>query len=529
MDRFADATVLKMEETAPDKNGRYERKRLVRTDFKYPLILLKESVQIDSLNGTSRLLKQSAMVADHVMIKVKPGASENEVNQAVLAYGGRVRKKMHAPDLYLVEFQNVDLNSVSQAIQQFGSKDSGLIVYAEPDYIEYALSTTPSDPRFGELWGMHNIGQISGTPDADIDAPEAWDITTGSRNILVAVIDTGIDYNHADLAANTWVNPGEAGSLSTNGIDDDGNGFIDDCRGWDFYNDDNDSMDDNSHGTHCAGTIGAVGNNSTGVAGVCWNVSLVGIKFLNASGSGFTSDGIDATVYAARLGARLISASYGGGSPTAAGYESIETAAASNMLFIAAAGNSAEDNDVDPHYPSSYTNANLIAVANSTRTDTLSPSSCYGAESVDLAAPGSSILSTVPNNGYGTKSGTSMATPHVAGAAALLWSYNPGMTAAEVKAALMANVDTNAAFAGKMMSGGRLNVDRALRSLSGLHFDRADYFPAEWATLTLINSQLSGSATQCVQIATDNGDPEILVLHESLEQNQLFTNRILIV
>lgn len=528
IDHYATAVILKTSETKPDKTGYYERKRLVRADFKYPLILLEERLKKDSQTGADQLLQQSAMVADHVMVKVQPDISETEVNQAVSTYGGHVRKKMYAPGFYLVEIQNVDLDSVAQAVRNF-SKVPGLIVYAEPDYIEHALSTTPNDPRFGELWGMHNTGQSSGTPDADIDAPEAWDITTGRSNILVAVIDSGIDYTHPDLAANMWINSGEAGSLSTNGIDDDGNGFIDDARGWDFYNDDNDSMDDNSHGTHCAGTIGAVGNNGTGVVGVCWNVSLVGLKFLGANGTGPNSAGIDATYYAARLGARMISASYGGGSPSQAGYDSIANAGASNMLFIAAAGNSADDNDVTPHYPSSYTNDNVIAVANSTSTETLSGSSCYGLTSVDLAAPGSSILSTIPGGGYGTKSGTSMATPHVAGAAALLWSYNSGMSATEVKAALMATVDTNAAFAGKMVSGGRLNINRAIRSMTGLYFDQADYFPSTWATLSLLNNQLAGSVTQSVQITTESGDSETLILHETPEQNYRFTNRIWIV
>ncbi len=525
VDRFADAKVIEFRDGNSDANGRYVRQRLIQADFKYPLILLEETMEPDIESGVSRIVRQTAMVADHVMVKVQSGLSEDDVAEAVSKYGGAIRKKMYAPDLYLVAFENVDLDSVSQAIEDF-SAEPVVIAYAEPDYIVHALDTAPNDPDFSELWGLHNTGQSSGTPDADIDALEAWGVTTGSSNILVAVIDSGIDYDHEDLVANMWINPGEAGLLSTNGFDDDGNGLIDDYRGWDFHNDDNDSMDDNSHGTHCAGTIGAVGNNNVGVAGVCWDVSLVGIKFLGASGHGATSDAIDATLYAARLGVRLISASYGGGGSTDAGYESIETAGASNMLFIAAAGNFADDNDVVPHYPSSYTNDNLIAVASSTRDDELSSFSCYGLTSVDLAAPGSSVLSTIPGNGYGTKSGTSMATPHVAGAAALLWSYDPDMTAAEVKAALMDTVDTKEVFAGRMASGGRLNINKAIRSLNGLHYDKPEYFTEAWATLTLVDKLLAGSVTQNVQITTDDGDLESLILRESTPGGDVFTNRI---
>ncbi|GAF93624.1 unnamed protein product, partial [marine sediment metagenome] len=199
--------------------------------------------------------------------------------------------------------------SVEDALQVFNNTDG--ILYAQPNYRVQAISTLPNDSRFDELWGMNNTGQSGGTVDADIDAPEAWDIATGSSNIIVAVIDTGVDYNHQDLAANMWVNQAEFSG--TPGFDDDGNGYVDDIYGYDFCNNDSDPWDDHYHGTHCAGTIGGIGNNGIGVAGVCWNVKIMAIKFLDSGGGGWTSDAIDSVEYSVLMGANLSSNSWGGG------------------------------------------------------------------------------------------------------------------------------------------------------------------------------------------------------------------------
>ncbi len=211
---------------------------------------------------------------------------------------------------------------------------------------------------------MNNTGQSvpggrPGTPDADIDAPEAWTVFTGSRDVIVCVIDTGVNYNHPDLAANIWTNPGE---IAGNGIDDDGNGFIDDIHGWDFKNLDNDPMDDHGHGSHCSGTIGGVGDNGVGVAGVNWQVSIMGCKFLDSGGYGNTADAILAVQYATMMGADVMSNSWGGGPYDQAMYDAIQAAYTANIFFVAAAGNSGDNNDVTPHYPSSYANGNVIAV-----------------------------------------------------------------------------------------------------------------------------------------------------------------------
>jgi subtilisin family serine protease len=343
--------------------------------------------------------------------------------------------------------------TVEQALKKFNNTDG--IVYAQPNYKVKILSTIPNDTRFGELWGMRNTGQSGGTAGADIKAYQAWDITTGSRDIVVAVIDTGVDYTHPDLAANMWVNPGE---IAGNGIDDDGNGFVDDVYGYDFCNDDGDPMDDNNHGTHCAGIIGAVGNNSLGVVGVCWKVKIMAVKFISFAGEGSTSDAIEAIEYSTLMGANLTSNSWSGGAYDQSMKDAIDAAGAAGMLFVAAAGNDGTNNDIAPSYPSSFDCNNIIAVASTDRYDHKASFSNYGLTTVDLGAPGSSILSCQPGSKYQYLSGTSMAAPHVAGACALVWSLNPTLSNSEVKDIILGSVDPIDALSGKCVSGGRLNV-----------------------------------------------------------------------
>ncbi|MCK5565997.1 MAG: S8 family serine peptidase, partial [Planctomycetes bacterium] len=366
--------------------------------------------------------------------------------------------------------------SVPEAETLFGQSSN--ILYSERDY-KIEIDAMPDDTLFPQLWGMHNIGQTGGTPDADIDAPEAWNYETGSSDVIVAVIDTGVDYDHEDLADNMWVNTGELNGSP--GVDDDNNGFIDDIYGYDFANNDGDPMDDNSHGTHCSGTIGGVGNNGIGVAGVCWNVKIMALKFLSASGGGATMDAIGCVDYAVQMGATLTSNSWGGGGYSQALKDAIDASGRAGMLFVAAAGNSSANNDTLPHYPSSYDLENIIAVMSTDQDDAVSGFSCYGLMSVDLAAPGSSILSSVPGNSYDSKSGTSMSTPHVAGACALLKSASPSLGYIGIKDAIFQSVNVLPSLDGLCVTAGRLNVAEAVE-LVAVDVTPPSPDPMEWRT-----------------------------------------------
>ncbi|MAP96001.1 MAG: hypothetical protein CMK07_13725 [Ponticaulis sp.] len=402
-------------------------------------------------------------VANQLIVKLnQDSASAQAVNSLMESMDATVLKSSVTMGIEVWQINGASLESALETLNA-----SAAIDYAELDYIRSVDYTSvdfvPNDTRFDELWGMNNTGQTGGTPDADIDAVEAWDLATGSSSIIVGVIDTGIDYTHPDLVNNMWINTGE---IAGNGIDDDGNGYVDDIYGFDWVNNDGDPFDDNEHGTHVGGTIGGEGNNSLGVAGVNHDVSLMALKFLNASGSGSTSDAIFAVEYATMMGANLTNNSWGGGGFSQGLYDAIEAAGlVGDALFIAAAGNHGSNNDTFDYYPANYDLDNVITVAATDHNDLLAGFSGYGPVNVDLAAPGVSILSSVPGGGYASFNGTSMATPHVAGAIALMLSVNPGMSFQEAKAHVMATVDPLANLNGVVGSGGRLNLFNAIDQL----------------------------------------------------------------
>ena len=356
------------------------------------------------------------------------------------------------------------------------------VIYAEPNYIR-RKEATPNDIRYGEQWAMKNTGQSGGVVGADIDAEQAWNTTTGSRDVVVAVIDEGVDVSHQDLQANVWRNPGE---IQGNGIDDDSNGYIDDVNGYDFFHNDATVYDGpgtnpdgspiDAHGTHVAGTIGATGNNGLGVVGVNWQVSLMSLKFLGPDG-GTTADLLKALAYAKMMrdlwvssggtkGAniRVTNNSYGGGSYSQAESDAIQVIGASGILFVAAAGNEAQDHNIIPSFPASYNLPNVISVAATDRSDNLSGFSNRGSRTVHLGAPGSSILSTTPGNTYSSYSGTSMASPHVAGTAALVLAAHPNFTVTRLRASLLFGGDPIASLNQTTITGRRLNAAGSLQN-----------------------------------------------------------------
>ncbi len=339
--------------------------------------------------------------------------------------------------------------------------------WAEPNYV-YRRALVPDDPLLVSQWGLINAGQslagASGVPGADINAPAAWDLTTGSDRVMVAVVDTGVDATHPDLAPNVGVlNPGEAGGgRETNGIDDDGNGLVDDWRGWDFVAADADPQDEDpeGHGTLVAGVLGARGNDGAGFAGVSWSSRILPVRGLNARGAGTNADLAAAITYSAARGARILNASFSGPGNSQAIREAIESSP--NVLVVVAAGNEASDNDRLPVFPCSLTLENVVCVAATDQSDRLAPFSNRGVASVDLAAPGKSISGPRPGGGSGILDGTSFAAPHVAGAAALVLAANPTASTRQLRGALLAGVDPLASLSGLVGSGGRLDAFGAL-------------------------------------------------------------------
>lgn len=401
----------------------------------------------------SNLVEGQDYNRQEVIVGFAPGVRASDVNALQQQLNARVLETTQTLDAQLWQIEGM---SVAQAIETFSGDRR--IKYIEPNYRVSVDTTLSDDPSLNQLWGLNNTGQTGGTPDADIDAPEAWDLETG-EDVIVGVIDSGVDYTHPDLAANMWINPGE---IADDGIDNDNNGYVDDVHGYDFANDDGDPFDDDGHGTHVAGTIAAVGNNDLGVTGVSWSANIMGLKFLDAEGFGSTFDAVQAIEYAIMMGAKLTNNSWGGGGYSQALYDAIEKAGNSGQLFVAAAGNSSSDNDSVVDYPSGYDLDNIISVAATTDRDELAVFSSFGATSVDLGAPGSSIYSTIPGGKYANNSGTSMATPHVSGVASLLWSQEPELTAQEVKDRILDYTDPIAALEGKTVTGGRLNAFRSL-------------------------------------------------------------------
>jgi subtilisin family serine protease len=361
--------------------------------------------------------------------------------------------------------------SVEEAVRR--ARLDPRVEYAEPNYFMYTNDTTPNDPLLDQMWGLSNTACTGCSNDwskPDISALRAWDLTTGANDIVVGVIDTGIDVSHPDLAPNIWVNPGE---IPDNKNDDDGNGYVDDINGWNFADDSNDVFvrpEFDTHATHVAGIIGAAGNNNRGVVGVAWNVKIVSLKFLTGSqGSGSTSNAVRAIEYAIDLKNRgvslhVLNASWGGPGNSTALRDAVFAAGEAGILFVASAGNEANFVDETPSYPGAWSSdmSNVISVAAMSATDSLANFSNYGHNRVSVAAPGVDIWSTLPNNNYGPRQGTSMAAPFVSGIAALVYSLDRSLSPAEVKHRIISTSEPTPSVVNKVRGSGRVNAYNAL-------------------------------------------------------------------
>lgn len=458
---MAAAHLIQERWSASDPLGNRERTAIIRNEaFKYPLLRVVERWSGKTGNLTSRVV----MVADHVMITPKTGSNPADLERRLATEGFTIRAI--EPGGFLLAAFADQPDAIGQLTAKIAKVAAwrDLVAFAEPDHLVWPC-VIPNDPAFaaGQLWGLHNLGQVGGySEDADIDAPEAWSIRHDAPDVVVAVTDTGIRHDHEDLAPNMWTNAGE---IPGDGVDNDHNGVIDDIHGYDAITGSGNPMDDQGHGTHCAGTIGARGGNGIGVCGVAWQVRLQACRFLGPAG-GTTSDGIKAINYARRMGADVISASWGGGPYSEALRQAIAQCDAVGIPFVAAAGNEGTNNDSIPHYPSSYDVPNIVAVAATDAADRLTSFSCYGRDTVDLAAPGWQIWSCHKGSStdYKYLNGTSMATPHVAGALALARAQFPGDSVSQLIGRLYQTADAVPSLSGKVKTGARLNLARLLGS-----------------------------------------------------------------
>jgi thermitase len=433
-------------------------------------------------------------VPGELIVKLKKNFKSNFLSQKSLA-GFELQREMKLGFGDFLVVKTPGHKSLKSALSTLSNNPA--VEYAEPNYIYHAIgfknkrySQIPNDPKFNLLWGLHNTGDNepagsrgnsseTGRAGADVNAMAAWELTKGSRNIKIAVIDTGVDYNHEDLKNNMWVNEAELNGQE--GVDDDGNGFVDDIHGYDFANKDGDPLDGHGHGTHCAGTIAAEHDNGIGVAGVMSEASIVAVKFLSDSGSGTSEDALLAIDYATTIGVDIMSNSWGGGGASEALKEAIQRAHEEGIIFTAAAGNSSTNNDSSPHYPSNYDVPNVISVAAHNYNDGLASFSCYGPRTVHVAAPGRNILSTVTNNQYEVYSGTSMATPHVTGVVGLYLAYNGKVAPEELRNSLMSSSVYGSAYKRTTISMGRVDAYNFLTGVVAERPEQPD--PNAWIPL----------------------------------------------
>ncbi len=401
-----------------------------------------------------------------VLVRFRAGTTREIIDRITREFNDEVEDRIESVD-GLDIIADEDGQSAADVVAQYQALPE--VEYAETnseivlDHEDRGRKHVHADDElFSRQWGLANAGENGGLAGADISAMRAWSVTRGSDQVVVAVIDSGVDYTHPDLTKNIWTRP-----EIIKAYEDDDLGAVDDQHGFNVVDDDGDPMDENGHGTHCAGIIGAEGGNEIGIAGVNWNVKIMPLRFMDGDGAGTTKDAIEAINYVidrkrAGVNVRIISASWGSNTRSRALEDVIRKAYDEGILFVAAAGNASSDNDETPHYPSSYNLGNILSVAATNRNDQLASFSNYGANSVHVAAPGEEILSTWLEHGFTEKKGTSMATPFVAGVAALILSQNPKMSVDDLRAKLLKSVDPILSLKAKVSSGGRINAAKAV-------------------------------------------------------------------
>ncbi|MCA1593120.1 MAG: S8 family serine peptidase [Acidobacteria bacterium] len=432
-----------------------------------------ESAPQDDDDASANDGEEESTDEPEVLVRFRPGVSEERIEDIAHGLNDEVADEIESVN-GLVAINDDDGETKDQVVADY----SGLpeVEYVEENYAQWrdeqmpgaarrvitALNNAPNDPLLAEQWALANTGQRNGKTQADISALAAWKKTHGSDKVVVAVLDSGVDYKHQDLSGNIWTRPANIPEY-----DDEDLGQVDDVHGFNAVDNARDPMDDNGHGTHCAGIIGAEGDNNEGIAGVNWKIEIMPLKFMSAGGFGTTKDAVEAINYVidrkrAGVNVRIISASWGSTRKSRALEDVIRKAGEEGILFVAASGNSTANTDRVPHYPSSYKLPNVVSVAALNRKDELAGFSNYGAMSVHIAAPGAEILSTWLNGQYEEHSGTSMATPVVAGVAALVLSVEPDISVQNLKQRLMDSVDKLDSLQGKVASGGRVNAARAV-------------------------------------------------------------------
>ena len=528
-DYAPDEIIVKFKNTVADtlEEQRLDDSNLAQLELPSSVDKLNKKFHLRNIRPMFKNFKANRERLKAVLKKDKALLTKQE--KRILQRLKRADKRDTVPDLdriYKLQFDLAPDQSIRDVLTAY--KNDPSVEYAELNYIVSIHKATTNDTLYSLQWPLNNVGQTypesgyynppPGTYDCDIDSPEAWDVDTGSPSVVVAVVDTGVDYDHRDLQDNIWINEAELNGIT--GVDDDGNEYVDDIYGYDFVNYDGDPIDDHGHGTHCSGIIAARGNNGLDISGVCWDTGIMAVKYLDAGGEGYTSNAVAAVYYAVENGADIISCSWGGGGYSETLKEAIDYAYSQGVIIVASSGNDYSDY---PQYPAYY--EHVISVAATNSNDEKASFSNYG-DWVDLAAPGVDILSlrahgtsigTVYDDYTTVQSGTSMACPHVAGACALLLSADPALTVEDINGILMITGDSISP--GVCRSNGRLNLLNALLrakpSRGYINLDDGVYSCASIVSIRLADRDLDGAGSQEVTIVTSGGDIETVSLTET--------------